>query len=256
MRHRDSKDSAGSQLPDDTGKTLHVRLTTAREEQRGARARLEEVDALIDALTQRRDTLLAVLAAADATEKSCVQGLASLETRLPPMPEENTPYQIKTEEFIDLTPTPAETPGPRRTAPPPPPVEAPARPKAAAKEPSPVTSGLSLQVKQSDDQVEVHALRDEPFLIGRGPKNNLDLKVAGVSRTHARIIRDVEGTYVITDLSSGGGIAVNGHGCKEAPLAAGDRILIADVEIRVCERVAFGRNSLPHVTTRREREGR
>ena len=255
MRHRASQDSAGPQLPHNAGKNLDARLAAAREEQRATRARLEEVDALIEAMTERRDALLAVLAAAEVTEKSCGERTASLEVRLPPMPEEDAPYQIKTEEFLEVTPTPAASPVPRRAAPPPPPVEAPAPrkaapppppveaaapPKAAARAPT-AASGLSLQVKQDGGEVEVHALRDEPFLIGRGPKSHMVLKVAGVSRTHARILRNAEGTYVISDLSSGGGVAVNGRPCKEAPLAAGDRIIIADVEIRVCAGGATGR---------------
>ncbi|HNT88290.1 MAG TPA: FHA domain-containing protein, partial [Candidatus Hydrogenedentes bacterium] len=70
------------------------------------------------------------------------------------------------------------------------------------------------------------------LLIGRSPESDITLSDQLVSRRHARVWMDGE-TARVQDLDSRNGIEVNGAGVREAALAAGDTLRIADFLFRV-----------------------
>jgi two-component system cell cycle response regulator len=71
----------------------------------------------------------------------------------------------------------------------------------------------------------VFSIRDEETVLGRGGGAHVQVKHEGVSRTHARVRRDGE-AYVVEDLGSTNGTAVNGQRVARAVLGSGDRIAI------------------------------
>ncbi len=67
-------------------------------------------------------------------------------------------------------------------------------------------------------------LVDGLALLGRSGECDIILPHAGVSRQHARLERDGDGTYFVEDLGSRNGTLLNGRPVKKHPLRAGDRI--------------------------------
>ncbi len=65
-------------------------------------------------------------------------------------------------------------------------------------------------------------------LVGRDGDNDIVLAENMVSRRHARLRRDAQGRFVLTDLDSANGVHVNGMRVARAYLAAGDEIKIGD----------------------------
>ena len=63
-----------------------------------------------------------------------------------------------------------------------------------------------------------------PFEIGRRETNDLRLAGSEVSRDHAEIVLDPNGTYILKDRASRYGTYVNGDQVTEQPLTHGDRI--------------------------------
>lgn len=68
--------------------------------------------------------------------------------------------------------------------------------------------------------------------IGRGLDNDIILDDARVSRRHAQLRRRY-GQYVLYDLDSTGGTAVNGRPIREAALESGDVLSFAGVKVRL-----------------------
>ncbi len=91
----------------------------------------------------------------------------------------------------------------------------------------------ALKLVNKDGDPELHPLTADKLSIGRSPKSDIVLKVAGVSRTHAHVVRTGDERFTIIDTSGGGGVAVNGKKQKKAALEPGDTIRIASVEIEV-----------------------
>lgn len=75
-------------------------------------------------------------------------------------------------------------------------------------------------------------LLDQPVsLAGRHPDAEIFLDDVTASRRHAQIVRCGEG-FILRDLDSINGTYLNGRRVTQAPLAAGDRIIIGKFRLR------------------------
>jgi adenylate cyclase len=68
-------------------------------------------------------------------------------------------------------------------------------------------------------------------VIGRSPECQVVLKDFGISRMHARIVVEPDGSAKIQDMKSKNGTQINGVPVVEAPLKDGDRILLGKFQI-------------------------
>lgn len=121
---------------------------------------------------------------------------------------------------------------------------APPVPKTAAVEPDedpepPLTArgpGLPLNTVPAATLIGVQGLvaggrfglTSGDVLVGRDGDNDIVLAENMVSRRHARLRRDAQGRFVLTDLGSANGVHINGVRVARAYLAAGDEIKIGD----------------------------
>ncbi len=70
-------------------------------------------------------------------------------------------------------------------------------------------------------------LSDKEVVIGRNPTTDITLLDEGISREHALVLLDEDGSaYVIEDLQSTNGTKVNGKRVRSASLVEGDEIQI------------------------------
>lgn len=69
--------------------------------------------------------------------------------------------------------------------------------------------------------------------LGRGPQANFILEAPLVSRLHCRFAAEPSGQLEVEDLGSTNGTWVNGRRVERAPLAAGDRVRVGQVELVV-----------------------
>ncbi len=72
------------------------------------------------------------------------------------------------------------------------------------------------------------ALTDGDVVIGRDGDNGIVLAENTVSRRHARLLRDGQGQFTVTDLGSANGIYINGTRIQRAILSPGDELKIGD----------------------------
>ena len=72
------------------------------------------------------------------------------------------------------------------------------------------------------------ALTDGDVTVGRDGDNGIVLAENTVSRRHARLLRDGQGQFVLTDLGSANGVYINGTRVQRAVLSTGDEIKIGD----------------------------
>ena len=72
------------------------------------------------------------------------------------------------------------------------------------------------------------ALTDGDVVIGRDGDNGIVLAENTVSRRHARLLRDSQGQFTLSDLGSANGVYINGTRIQRAILASGDEIKIGD----------------------------
>ncbi len=72
------------------------------------------------------------------------------------------------------------------------------------------------------------ALTAGDLTIGRDGENEIVLAENTVSRRHARVLRDGQGQWTVTDLGSANGVYVNGMRAQRAVLNMGDEIKIGD----------------------------
>lgn len=82
---------------------------------------------------------------------------------------------------------------------------------------------------EGGDRVKTTQLDKDTFTIGRSDTADVQIDSTRVSREHARISRQND-RYFIRDLKSTNGTFVNGNRIDEAPLSAGDVIVVADTE--------------------------
>ncbi len=72
-----------------------------------------------------------------------------------------------------------------------------------------------------------HILCDRPITIGRDDDIELPLSDGSISRRHCRVEREDSGRYILVDLGSTNGTALNGQQVREQiPLAEGDKIFL------------------------------
>jgi two-component system, cell cycle response regulator len=88
----------------------------------------------------------------------------------------------------------------------------------------------TLVVLSGSNVGEMYRLEKDQMVIGRGDKVDLRLVDEGISREHARLIKD-EGRVVLEDLGSTNGTYCNGQRVERHPLAEGDKILIGSTTI-------------------------
>lgn len=72
------------------------------------------------------------------------------------------------------------------------------------------------------------ALTDGDVVIGRDGDNGIVLAENTVSRRHARLLRDSQGQFTVSDLGSANGIYINGTRIQRAILSSGDELKIGD----------------------------
>jgi hypothetical protein len=72
------------------------------------------------------------------------------------------------------------------------------------------------------------ALTDGEVTVGRDGDNEIVLAESTVSRRHARLLRDSQGQFLLTDLGSANGVYINGTRIQQAILSTGDEIKIGD----------------------------
>ncbi len=84
-----------------------------------------------------------------------------------------------------------------------------------------------LIVERAGKVVRVAPWRSAELIVGRGNTCDLVLAAAGVSRRHARFVREGE-TFRVIDLGSANGLRVNGQRAKERVLRVGDVVAIDD----------------------------
>ena len=72
------------------------------------------------------------------------------------------------------------------------------------------------------------SLTDGDVTVGRDGDNEIVLAENTVSRRHARLVRDSQGQFTLTDLGSANGVYINGTRIQRAILSTGDEIKIGD----------------------------
>jgi pSer/pThr/pTyr-binding forkhead associated (FHA) protein len=101
-------------------------------------------------------------------------------------------------------------------------------PAPPAAKPAPAASGYAGLIVARKGKVERVAPFSGPELIaGRGNTCELVLPAAGVSRRHARFVREGE-TFRVVDLGSANGVRVNGERATDRVLHVGDIVAIDD----------------------------
>jgi two-component system cell cycle response regulator len=73
---------------------------------------------------------------------------------------------------------------------------------------------------------QVFTLEGDETTIGRGREATIRIEDVGISRTHSRIVRTMEGKFVVEDLASTNGTFVGGLKIERTELHTGDRVQI------------------------------
>jgi Nif-specific regulatory protein len=96
-----------------------------------------------------------------------------------------------------------------------------------------------LIVREGPGRGTAYELVDDTTKIGRDPGNAVQIPSETISRTHAEIVRRVEGdaeTWTVRDLQSRNGVLVNGARVESATLSSGDEIRLGDAVLNFIER--------------------
>lgn len=90
-----------------------------------------------------------------------------------------------------------------------------------------------LEILNGDFEGMTYDLSDEEVVIGRNPTTDITLLDEGISREHALVLVDEDGSgYLIEDLQSTNGTKVNHKRVRSAPLVEGDEIQIGQTLFR------------------------
>ncbi|TWT67758.1 ABC transporter ATP-binding/permease protein [Posidoniimonas polymericola] len=90
-----------------------------------------------------------------------------------------------------------------------------------------------------------------PFVIGRGETATLQVNSTSVSREHAEVTKTPTG-YRLRDLGSTNGTSVNGQATNDSPLADGDSVSVADIDLTfVCTSMGRLQRTLTRPLARR-----
>jgi pSer/pThr/pTyr-binding forkhead associated (FHA) protein len=82
-----------------------------------------------------------------------------------------------------------------------------------------------------NELVKTYELDDPVLTIGRLPENTICISNMGISRRHAKIERDANNSFIISDLNSLNGTFVNNAKVKKSVLTNGDKITIGKYTI-------------------------
>jgi pSer/pThr/pTyr-binding forkhead associated (FHA) protein len=107
-----------------------------------------------------------------------------------------------------------------------PPAAAPPPPRPALPAP-PAAGHAGLIVERNGKVLRVAPFPGPELIVGRGNTCDLVLPAAGVSRRHARFVREGDGFRVV-DLGSANGVRVNGERASDRVLHVGDSVAIDD----------------------------
>lgn len=77
-----------------------------------------------------------------------------------------------------------------------------------------------------NELVKTYELDEPSITIGRLPENTICISNMGISRRHAKIERDTNNTFSISDLNSLNGTFINNTKVKKSALSNGDKITI------------------------------
>jgi pSer/pThr/pTyr-binding forkhead associated (FHA) protein len=104
-----------------------------------------------------------------------------------------------------------------------------ALPDSALEPPATAASAghAGLIVERAGKVERVAPFRGAELIVGRGPTCDLVLATAGVSRRHARFVREGD-SFRVVDLGSANGLRVNGERASERLLEVGDVVAIDD----------------------------
>jgi two-component system cell cycle response regulator len=73
---------------------------------------------------------------------------------------------------------------------------------------------------------QVFTLESDEMTIGRGREAGVRIEDVGISRSHSRVVRTMDGKFIVEDLSSTNGTFVGGRKIERAELHTGDRIQV------------------------------
>lgn len=82
---------------------------------------------------------------------------------------------------------------------------------------------LHVVISINGNELHRYSFAETEILIGRSPECDVLLDNAGVSRTHAKILRQGDRVQIV-DLNSGNGTFLNGQGVSEAYVNGGDTV--------------------------------
>ncbi|MBN1362288.1 MAG: FHA domain-containing protein [Sedimentisphaerales bacterium] len=92
---------------------------------------------------------------------------------------------------------------------------------------------MRLVVKQKDGETKEFTFAQGPIRIGRSPDSHVFLADCTVSKKHAQIASDGDGTWTVEDLGSSNKTYLNGAAVQKAELKTGDAIRITDFHIQI-----------------------
>jgi ABC transport system ATP-binding/permease protein len=85
----------------------------------------------------------------------------------------------------------------------------------------------------SDQAGQECVIEKSEFRVGRtSGDNDLAINHRSISRNHAKLVLDADGTWRILDLKSANGVRVNGEDYADAPIASGDLLEFGHVKVR------------------------
>jgi len=82
-----------------------------------------------------------------------------------------------------------------------------------------------IDVRFGNEKVSTHALNKEVYVIGRHEDCDIHIDNLGISRTHARLLKEGEG-FCIEDMNSSNGTFLNGEKVQKQALRDGDQVVI------------------------------